>query len=73
MSVISITDSALNEILALRSQEEDADGLALGLRIIGVSPQGFTYETAFVRLSQLNGDHVENHGPLPVAIPEDSV
>ncbi|MBT8241057.1 MAG: NifU family protein [Acidimicrobiia bacterium] len=73
MSLITISDSALNEILALRSQEEEADGLALGLRIVGVSPQGFTYETAFVRLSQLNGDHVEHHGDLPVAIPEDSV
>ena len=71
--IIEITEAALESILALREQEAVAD-LVLGLRISGLSGDGFVYETAFLRSEDVGPtDHVENHGGLPVAIPPDSV
>jgi Fe/S biogenesis protein NfuA len=71
--VISISGAALDEILGLRAQETVTD-LHLGLRIAGVGTNGFRYETAFVRPDEVAAnDHVEMHGELPVAIPQDSI
>ncbi len=71
--VISITETALEQIVALREQEAIPD-LHLGLRIAGVGPQGFVYETAFLREADVDqSDHIEHHGDLPVAIAESSV
>ncbi|HEX9642549.1 MAG TPA: NifU family protein [Acidimicrobiia bacterium] len=71
--VISISGAALDEILGLRAQETVTD-LHLGLRIAGVGSNGFRYETAFVRPDEVApNDHVEMHGGLPVAIPQDSI
>ena len=68
-TVVDITPDALEQILALRDQESIED-LHLGLRIAGVGPNGFIYETAFLRASDVSEeDHVEKHGELPVAIP----
>ncbi len=68
-ATITITDSALGKILELRDREE-LDDLYLALRISGVGPSGFLYETAFLRGSDVSDlDHVEHHGDLPVAIP----
>lgn len=72
-NVIEISDVALNQIIELRNAET-IPGLALGLRVAGVGANGFVYETAFVRPEDVNdGDHVEKHGELPVAIPVTSV
>ncbi|MCP3973563.1 MAG: hypothetical protein GY720_03625 [bacterium] len=72
-NVIEISDVALNQIIELRNAET-IPGLALGLRVAGVGANGFVYETAFVRPEDVNeGDHVEKHGDLPVAIPTTSV
>lgn len=72
-TVVEITDPALEQILALRSQETIAD-LHLGLRIAGTNANGFVYETAFLRPEDVSGDdHVEHHGELPVAIDGESV
>ncbi len=72
-NVIEISDVALNQIIELRNAET-IPGLALGLRVAGVGANGFVYETAFVRPEDVNeGDHVEKHGELPVAIPTTSV
>ncbi|HHC09229.1 MAG TPA: hypothetical protein ENK55_11015 [Actinobacteria bacterium] len=72
-TVITITDAALGQILELRAAE-DFEDLHLGLRIVGTSPQGFAYETAFLRPEDVGADdHVEWHGELPVAIPPESV
>ncbi len=71
--IISISDAALEQILALRDQENVPD-LHLGLRIAGVGVNGFQYETAFLRSDDVDpGHHVESHGDLPVAIPNDSI
>ena len=72
-SIVEITDAARDKILALRDGEGIPD-LHLGLRITGVGPQGFVYETAFLREEDVSAtDVVEDHGGLPVAISLDSV
>ncbi len=73
-TVIEITPTALEQILALREQEA-IEGLSLGVRIAGVGHQGFVYETAFLRPEDVaqTEHHVETHGDLPVAIPPDSI
>jgi len=72
-NIVDITESALETIVELRDAEEIPD-LHLGLRIAGVTPSGFTYETAFLRAEDVDEtDHVEVHGDLKVAIPRDSV
>lgn len=71
--VVEITPAALEQIIALRNQEPIPD-LHLGLRIAGVGANGFIYETAFLRGSDVTEeDHVEQHGELPVAIPAESL
>jgi Fe/S biogenesis protein NfuA len=72
-TVVEITPAALEQIIALRDQESIPD-LHLGLRIAGVGANGFIYETAFLRGSDVSGeDHVEDHGGLAVAIPTESL
>ena len=72
-TIVEITDTARDQIIALRESEGIAD-LHLGLRITGVGPQGFVYETSFLRSDDISSsDIVEVHGGLPVAISLDSV
>lgn len=72
-TVVEITEAARDKILALRDGEGIPD-LHLGLRITGVGPQGFIYETSFLRSEDLaSTDLIEDHGGLPVAISLDSV
>lgn len=72
-TVVEITPAALEQIVALRDQESIPD-LHLGLRIAGVGANGFIYETAFLRGSDVSEeDHIEDHGGLPVAIPAESL
>jgi len=59
--------------MALRDQES-IDDLHLGLRIAGMGPNGFVYETAFLRPEDVSdSDHLEHHGGLPVVVAADSV
>ena len=72
-TIVEITDAARSKILELRDGEGISD-LHLGLRITGVGPQGFIYETAFLRTEDVTStDIVEDHDGLPVAIGLDSV
>jgi Fe/S biogenesis protein NfuA len=72
-TIVAITDAALEQIIALR-EAEAIPNLHLGLRIAGVGHNGFVYETAFLRAADVGPDDlVEDHGGLPVAIPQDSV
>ena len=72
-TIVEITDAARTKILELRDGEGIPD-LHLGLRITGVGPQGFIYETAFLRSDDVGStDVVEDHSGLPVAIGLDSV
>lgn len=71
--VIEITEEALATILELR-EGEGIDELHLALRISGAGPNGFVYETAFLRPEDVTpADHIEQHHGLPVAIAEGSV
>lgn len=72
-TIVEITDAARDQIVALRESEGIVD-LHLGLRITGVGPQGFVYETSFLRSDDIGStDVVEDHDGLPVAIALDSV
>lgn len=72
-TIVEITDAARDQIVALRESEGISD-LHLGLRITGVGPQGFVYETSFLRADDVGStDLVEDHDGLPVAIALDSV
>lgn len=72
-TIVEITDAARDQIIALREGEGIPD-LHLGLRITGVGPQGFVYETSFLRADDVSSsDIVEDHDGLPVAIALDSV
>ncbi len=72
--ILTITDKALAKLLAIRATEPDADELALVLSISGVSGTDFTYSMHMTSVERLdNTDRVEQHGDLPVAIPEGSV
>lgn len=72
-TVLEITEEALAQIVALR-EEEAIDDLALGIRIAGATPNGFAYETAFLRPEDvISTDHLEDHDGLPVSIDADSV
>jgi Fe/S biogenesis protein NfuA len=72
-TVVEITDTARDQIIALREGEGIPD-LHLGLRITGVGQQGYIYETSFLRSEDITStDVVEDHAGLPVAIALDSV
>jgi Fe/S biogenesis protein NfuA len=72
-TIVEITDTARDQIVALREGEGIPD-LHLGLRITGVGTQGYIYETSFLRSEDITStDIVEDHGGLPVAIAFDSV
>ncbi|NHZ71008.1 MAG: hypothetical protein GWP18_05140 [Proteobacteria bacterium] len=72
-TIVEITDTARDKILALRDGEGLPD-LHLGLRITGVGTQGYIYETSFLRSEDVGStDLIEDHGGLPVAIALDSV
>jgi len=72
--ILTITDQALEKLLAIRANESDADELALVLAITGAKGTEFTYAMHMTPLAQLDDDDVvEKHGDLPVAIPEANV
>lgn len=72
-TIVEITDNARDQIISLR-EGEDIPDLHLGLRITGVGPQGYVYETSFLRSDDIaSTDIVEDHGGLPVAISFDSI
>ncbi len=72
--MLTITQKALDKVLAIRAQEPDADELALGIRISGVQDMQFAYEMSMVRTADLlDDDHMEDHDGLTVFMPSDSV
>ncbi len=72
--ILTITANALEKLLSVRSNESDSDNLALVLSITGAQGTEFTYAMHMTPVDQLDSDDVvENHGNLPVAIPQGSV
>lgn len=71
---ITITDRAHEQILELRAQEEDGDGLGLRIEVTGVRGADFTYDLAFEPLAEAaDDDHRYDDRGLTVVIPADSV
>lgn len=72
--ILTISESALEKLLEIRSTENDADSLALVLSVAGVQGEEFTYSMHMTHLDRLDADDViEHHGDLPVAVPAGSV
>ena len=72
-STVEVTPEAIAWILEMRDGEAIPD-LHLGVAIVGAGANGFLYETAFVRPEDVGSDdHIEDHGGLPIAIPQDSL
>lgn len=72
--ILTITDAALAKLLEIRSTEPDAEDLAFVLAVSGAKGDDFTYTMHMTSLDRLAEDDVlEQHGELPVAMPEASV
>ena len=69
--IISVTDSALEKGIDLRSGEEDADQLALRIEVIGVQGVDYSYDLAFEVLAEADSDDVPSHagGGLTILVP----
>lgn len=72
--ILTVTDRALSKLIDIRATEHDAENLALVLAISGAEGDGFTYSMHMTALDRLDeSDLVEQHGDLPVAIPQGSI
>ncbi|MFQ5948241.1 MAG: NifU family protein [Acidimicrobiia bacterium] len=72
--ILTISDEALEAISGIRSEEPDAEILALSLEIVGIRGNAFEYEMTFVPIEDVGpGDALYHHGDLPVVVPEGSI
>ena len=72
--ILTITDAALEKLLEIRSTEPDADDLAFVLAVSGAKDDDFTYTMHMTSRDRLAEDDIlEQHGELPVAMPQASV
>ncbi len=72
--VITITDRAHEQILELRSQEDDSDNLGLRIEITGVRGADFTYDLAFEAIDEADETDVRHTDRgLVVLVPAESV
>ena len=68
-TVISVTPEAAEAILRIRSDEPDADDLALSVAITGVRGLEFAYELTFIPTADAaEEDVIQMFGDLPVVI-----
>jgi Fe/S biogenesis protein NfuA len=70
--ILTVTDEALERILSLRAEEDDAEALALWLEVSGVTGGGadYAYDMFFEPVAELpEGVEVRRHGSLPLAVP----
>jgi Fe/S biogenesis protein NfuA len=73
--ILTISDTALEKVLAVRAEEEDeSDALALWLEVSGVSGTTYSYDMYFRRLDEAGPSDAVQHGDdLSVVVPGDSV
>jgi Fe/S biogenesis protein NfuA len=72
--VLEVTPDALESILAIRDQEDDADTLALRVEITGINGADYAYDLGFEPAADATAtDHVTVQGGLTVIVPDDSV
>jgi len=68
--VITITEAARAQLIALRDAEDEADRLGLRLEITNHEPPEFSYDLSFEVVTQAAlSDEVRNHDGLKVIIP----
>ncbi|MFV1989645.1 MAG: NifU family protein [Acidimicrobiales bacterium] len=72
-AVVEITESAREKILSLREGEEDAVQLGLRIEIIGARGMDFTYDLAFMLVTEAEEDDVVFDGEIPLVLPEGDV
>lgn len=71
---LRVTDDALETVMGIRNQEDDAESLALRVEITGAQGREYTYDLSFATPDEVDGGHVVyTVGDLTVAIEEDSV
>jgi len=72
--LLSVTDEALQTVVGLRSEEDDAQNLALWLEVSGASGSEFAYDLYFQAVGDAGaGDVVEHFDGLALVVPEASV
>lgn len=72
--IMTVTETALGQILELRAAEDDGETLALRVEITGATGNDFTYDLAFAPLDEAaEGDSVTDQDGLPVIIPADTI
>lgn len=70
-TVLSVAPDALEMILQLRDQEPGEGEFALSIEVTGFQGPQFTYELAFIALSdKKEGWQAERHGDLAIVFPE---
>jgi Fe/S biogenesis protein NfuA len=72
--VLEVTPEALETILGIRDQEDDADTLALRVAITGINGADYAYDLGFEPADDATDtDHVRTQGGLTVIVPDDSI
>lgn len=74
--ILEVTESAVEQVLALRAAEDEGDTLALRVEITGVAGVEFTYDLSFDPIADADvaaGDSLVHQGGLPVIVPAASI
>jgi Fe/S biogenesis protein NfuA len=72
-AVVEITETAREKILSLREGEDDAAQLGLRIEIIGVRGMDFSYDLAFMLVTEAEEGDVVFEGEIPLVLPEGDV
>jgi Fe/S biogenesis protein NfuA len=73
-TILSVTPDALDMIVQLRDQEPGDGEFALSIEVTGFRGPQFTYELAFVALTDTKDDWVqERHGELALVFPREDI
>ena len=71
--ILKVTDQARQTVVDLRSEEDEADSLALWLEVSGANGPEYAYDLYFQALAEaVPGDVVERFDGLAVVVPESS-
>ena len=73
MSILEISEEASLKVLAVRSEESDAEKLGLRVAVSGVSGVEYSYDLAFVPVEEVEDEDISYEvGELTVIIPSAS-
>ncbi|MEJ5255968.1 MAG: NifU family protein [Acidimicrobiales bacterium] len=72
--VLTVTEAAIEKILAIREGEDDPASLALRVEVVGQDGREYTYDLGFEPLDDAGpDDHVSEQGGLSVVVPAASI